>query len=128
MLPGWRQTLAEATAKAQALIPPGVAGGAALAASSSPTVSAAAALLARIKAGLASLATRGLNAYVAPDAWALRKAASVLASGASKAAKLASEAKDAAVADIKAIAADAWQVAVAPLVLAGLAYLAFNDS
>lgn len=91
-------------------------------------MTAAQALLARIKAGLATLAKKGLNAYVAPDAWALRKAAGVLARGASKAVELAKQAKDAAVTEIKAIASDAWNLAVAPLVVAGLAYLALMDS
>lgn len=84
------------------------------------------ALLDRIKDGLKSAAKRGVQLYTAPDAWALRKAADALHSGAAKAAKLAREAKDAAAGAVRKIADEAWQVAQGPLLLAALAYLAFN--
>lgn len=82
-------------------------------------------LLARIKASLAKLP----NAYVAADAWALRKAAGVLAKGAKDAARFAGQVKDDISKDLSTLARDAWSVSVGPLLLlAGAAYLMSGES
>jgi hypothetical protein len=87
------------------------------------------ALLARIKAGLGKFAVKGLDAYTAPDAWALRKAAGVLASGAKKAARFAGQVKDDIAKDVKALASEAWSLSVGPLLLlGGLFWWSHGDS
>jgi hypothetical protein len=123
---GWRETLATATTKAKALIPASVHGAAAPS-SGSAVLDDARSTLDRIKAALGSLAAKGLHSYLELDEWALRKAARVLASGAQKAARIALEAADSASAEIVSLANDAWQVAVGPLLLLALAYLAWKS-
>jgi hypothetical protein len=95
-------------------------------AASSAVISDARSVLDRIHDGLKQLAEKGLHTYLEPDRWALQKAARVLAAGASKAERLASEAGDAAASEIKKIADEAWQVSAGPLLLLALAYLAWK--
>lgn len=112
----WRATLATATAKAKALLPAGVAGETA----TDTVLADAQALLAKIKAALVSGIKSAANAYVQPDKWVLRKAAGVLARGASDAAKFAAQVKDDMAKDLKSLASQAWNVAVGPMVIVGL--------
>jgi hypothetical protein len=80
-------------------------------------------VLERIRKGLAGLAKRGLDAYVGADQAALRKAASVIAAGAKKAAALDSAAIAAVKPALEKLASDAWGIAVGPLVILGGVFL-----
>jgi hypothetical protein len=83
-------------------------------------------LVERIRARLAAMAKHGLDAYVGADAWALRKAAGVVASGAKKAAAYVTEPgpiKD----ELAKLASDAWALSAGPLLILGGALLLMSS-
>lgn len=123
----WRLALAAATDEAERMLPAGLQGGASL----DSVLERAKGVLARIKRGLGPMhdprADTPAEAAARARPGVLRRAARVIAEGASKAAAFAGQVKDDIVKDLKKLASDAWQVAAAPLLI-GLALFMLNDN
>lgn len=115
----WRETLATATAKAERMLPAHLQGEGV----GETVLDKARSVLARIKRALGPVS----DPRAAGEKGVLRKAAEVLAQGASSAARFAGQVKDDIAKDLRKLASDAWSVAAGPLLIGGLALVLLSS-
>lgn len=85
-------------------------------------------VLSRIKKALGPVLGPVSDPRAAKEEGTLRKAARVLAEGASAAAKFAGQVKDDVAKDLRKLASDAWSLAFPPVLIVGALYLLSQQS